>query len=95
MAKRQYNADSASPPPLSLRPGMPGSRKEDPVKFVSFPASPATDLLPVPVAYVPAGGATMYVGASAHPGCPPPAHGALDAKPGLSGPSRTTTSSID
>jgi hypothetical protein len=93
MAKRQYSADSASLPPLSLRPCMPGSRKEDPVKFVSFPASPANDLLPV--AYVLAGGATMYVGASAHPRCPPPAHGALDAKPGLSGPSRTTTSSID
>ena len=92
MAKRQYNADSASPPPLSLRPGLPGSRIEDPVKLVSFPASPVNDALPVPATYVLASGAHMYVGESAHPGRRLPAHGARGAKPGLSGPSATTPS---
>jgi hypothetical protein len=91
MAKSQYNADSASPPPLSLRPGLPGSRIEDPVKLVSFPASPVNDALPVPATYVLAGGANMYVGESAHPGCRLPAHGALDAKPSPSGAFPTST----
>jgi hypothetical protein len=90
MAKSQYNADSASPPPLSLRPGLPGNRKEDPVKFVSFPAAPVNDTLHVPATDVLAGGANMYVGESAHPGRRLPAHDARDAKPSLSGPSTTT-----
>ena len=94
MAKRQYNADSASLPPLSLRPGMPGSRMEDPVKLVSFPALPANDALPVPATYVLAGGANMYVGESAHLGRRLPDHGAADAEPGPSG-AFLTTSSID
>jgi hypothetical protein len=92
MANSQYNADSASLPPPSLRPGMPGSRKEDPVNIRSFPASPVNDALPMPATCVLAGGAHMYVGESAHPGRRLPAHGALDARPGLSGPSATTPS---
>jgi hypothetical protein len=94
MAKSQYNADSAPLPPLSLRSGMPGSRQTDAVEIVSFPALPANDALPMPAAYILAGGASSYVGESAHLGRRLPAHGAFEAQADLSG-AFPPTSSID
>jgi hypothetical protein len=94
MAKSQYNADSASLPPLPLRPGMPGSRQTDAVEIVSFPALPANDALPMPATYILVGGAKSYVGESAHLERRLPARGAFEAQPNLSG-AFPTTSSID
>jgi hypothetical protein len=91
MANCHYNADSAFPPPLSLRPGMPGSRKEDPAQSVHLPASAANGPLPLPATYALAGGANVHVGKSGHPGCRVPEHGAPDATPGMSGPSTITS----
>lgn len=42
MAKQHYSADSAPLPPLSLRPGVSGSRKNAPAEIVRFPALPAS-----------------------------------------------------
>jgi hypothetical protein len=92
MAKRHYNADSASLRPLSLHPGISGSRRANPAKTVSFPASSVKDTSPAPAPYMLAGGATMYVGKNAQFGRWLPNHGTVDAKPGLSGPSPIPTS---
>jgi hypothetical protein len=94
MANSHYSADSAPLPPLSLRPGLPGSRKEYPVKIARFPALPVDDALPRPAPYVLTCDASIYVGESVHLGRRLPAH-AISAEPRLSGPSPTTTTSID
>jgi hypothetical protein len=92
MAKSQYSGDSPFLPPLSLRPGMSGSRNEDPVKFASFPALPVNEASCVPAAYVLDGGATMYIGEGVHCGRRLQEHGTLDTEPDPRGPFPTTTS---
>ena len=89
MAKSHYSADSASLPPLSLRPGLPGSRNEDPAKTVDFPALSLDDATPLPANYLLADAANVCVGASAHGARLP--NRTIGAEPGLSGPSPTTT----
>jgi hypothetical protein len=42
MARHDYSADSAPLPPLSLRPGVSGTRKYAPAEIVRFPALPAS-----------------------------------------------------
>ena len=93
MADSHYSADSAHLPPLSLRPGQSGSRKEHPAKTVDFPLS-LDDATPLPANYLLAGGASVCVGVNAHGARRLPKR-TIGADPGLSGPSPIATSSID
>ena len=95
MAKSHYSADSAPLPPLSLRPGLPGSSKEESVKTACFRALPVDDALPMPANYVLADAASVYVGESADGARRLPDLGTISAEPGLSDSSPTTTTSND
>ena len=95
MANSRYSADSAPLPPLSLRPGMPGSGKVVPVEIGRFPALPVDNASPMPAAYVLADAASVYVGESADGARRLPDLGTISAEPGLSDCSPTTTTAID
>jgi hypothetical protein len=95
MANSRYSADSAPLPPLSLRPGLPGSSKEESVKTACFRALPVDDALPMPANYVLADAASVYVGESADGARRLPDLGTISAEPGLSDSSPTTTTSND
>ena len=92
MANSRYSADSAPLPPLSLRPGLPGSCKEGAVKTARFLALPVDDALPMPANYVLADATSVYVGESADGARRLPDLGTISAEPGLSDSSPTTTS---